>query len=103
MKRSILVNGLAVSALLLGIQQMAVADDCTNAWYQSSASQSCGSKSGTGFDLTIKDLGNGQCQIKAWCSTHAATNSYPVTSTVNLTDVPKLSNCQGELAVGTCR
>jgi hypothetical protein len=95
MKRSIVVNGLALSAMLLGLQQMAYADACTDAWNQSSASQTCPNKSQPNSGITITDLGNGQCRIQTLCSTDRAANSYPTDIKADLADVPALHNCGG--------
>lgn len=95
MKRSIVLNGLALSAMLLGFQQMAYADACTDAWNASSASETCPNKDKVNNGITITDLGNGQCRIQTFCSTDVADNSNPTDITVNLADVPTLNNCYG--------
>ena len=84
--------------LMLGVQQMAVADECMDAWYLSSAEKSC-----RVVDSEIRKnekTGKEQCYVNARCSLGPSKYSYPTSGYYEPSDVPKLENINGEFSVG---
>ena len=84
--------------LMLGVQQMAVADECMDAWYLSSAEKSC-----RVVDSEIRKnekTGKEQCYVNARCTLHVGKYSNPTSGYYEPSDVPKLENIKGELSVG---
>lgn len=75
--------------------------DCEDAWDDSSASQSCGLQQ-VHDNLASISVSNEQCKIHVDCSTSNwnihRTNNW----TGSETDMANLSNCGGDLKVGSC-
>lgn len=92
-----LIKVLATSVFVLGVQQVAVAETCVEAWKQSSASKSCGSGHSPGNREEVTDLGNGQCRVITYCSTNASKNSLGNSVTHTLQDTKRLENQSGNL------
>ncbi|MDB6445105.1 MULTISPECIES: hypothetical protein [Pseudomonas] len=96
-----LINGLTLAALLAGIHQIALADDCTEGWRKSSAAQSCGAQGqgiGGGW-ADIKDEGNGQCLLHTWCTVGPTHNGMPNSFRGTPDTLSKLQNINGVLKV----
>lgn len=84
--------------LMLGVQQMAVADECMDAWSKSSAEKSCRI---VNAEITKNEkTGKEQCYVNARCSRYIGENSYPTSGYYEPSDVPKLENINGEFSVG---
>ena len=84
--------------LMLGVQQMAVADECMDAWYLSSAEKSCRV---VDAEITKNEkTGKEQCYVNARCTLHVGKYSNPTSGYYEPSDVPKLENIKGELSVG---
>lgn len=94
-----LIKLLATSVFMLGVQQVAVAETCEEAWRQSSASKSCGTNTNILGKQEITDVGNGQCKVNTYCSTNLSTNSYGNVLVNTRENIKRMENQNGTLVV----
>lgn len=80
------------NASALPLQPRATTAQCRAAWAQASASNSCDSP---------HIEGGGQCYIKVNCN-RSQSGKQANMKWVSLPDVPRLVNCDGRLAFGSC-
>ncbi|WP_175649894.1 hypothetical protein [Pseudomonas sp. Marseille-P9899] len=88
---------------MLGLQQTAFADACSDAWETSTAFNSCflgvyhfkEDKA----DGEVKNISSDLCKVNVWCETGQAQNAPRKSNSKNwkLNEVPKLGNYNGDV------